>query len=436
MSGIHTRHRTTAAWKARKLRFESLEARAMLSAASPAATLVSKSVADHAVVDAGESFTQTFTFLNSGKTTWSGYTLVLLTSGDHLGAPASVPIGTTAPGAKVTVTVPLEAVATYAGEGASQLSFWNIETASKTVVPISGTSYTNPNGVAVNRVWTAITINPSSGPNLASPEYTDGSGITNPYVPEGNGGECVAYVWGRAYELTGVQLPWQANAGQPWITAAKAAGYQVNMTPTSNSIAVWTNVDTGIGHVAYVESVVSGATAATTTVSITESNYADYLDFAAVNDPNNARNPNALVPHWGGGYDGPPETFTETQMLTHNYPEYKLLGYIQLPVESSTAAVSPAIATAFAVDASVPGAAETSVTTASALGAASVVLARPLAAVIPAATAAQAVLAVDAHFAQSQGSISEDAFETLPPAVAPSLTADDLLKGSIHGGLP
>ena len=335
----------------------------------------------------------------------------------------------------MTVTVPLEAEETYANEGASQLAFWNIKTASNAVVPISGTSYTNPNGVAVNRVWTSITINPTSGPDLASPEYTDGSGITNPYVPEGNGGECVAYVWGRAYELTGVELPWQANAGQPWITAAKAAGYQVNMTPTANSIAVWTNVYTGLGHVAYVEGVVPGATASTTTVSITESNYADYLDFAAVNDPGNARNPNALVPHWGGGYDGPPETFTETQMLTHSYFEYKLLGYIHLPTVSSAAASSDIAAasqlvgttgstglTPLALGVQESGS-STSLTAGSSSSSSSATAAVSNAvsagatstATTPASTGgttAEEVLAVDAHFAQSNGSISEDALET------------------------
>ena len=86
MLAVRATRRTTAAPKVRRLRFESLETRTMLSATSPAATFVSKSVADHAVVDAGSSFTQTFTFINSGKTTWSGYDLVLLSSGDHLGA--------------------------------------------------------------------------------------------------------------------------------------------------------------------------------------------------------------------------------------------------------------------------------------------------------------------------------------------------------------
>ena len=100
------------------------------------------------------------------------------------------------------------------------------------------------------------------------------------------------------------------------------------MTPTSNSIAVWTNVADGIGHVAYVENVVPDSTAATTTIVLSEANYASYLDFADVNNPGNAANPNALVPRWGGGYDYPMETFTQTQMLTHNYPELKLLGYI------------------------------------------------------------------------------------------------------------
>jgi surface antigen len=399
MSAVPTTRRSIASTKARTLRIENLETRAML-AASPAASFVSKSVADHAVVDADSAFTQNLTFTNSGNTTWSGYNLVLLSSGDHLGAPTSVPISTTPPGGKVTVSVPLQAVPTYSGEGASQLAFWNIKTASNAIVPISGISYTNSNRVAANRVWTSITINPTSGPDLSTPEYTDGPGITNPYVPEGNGGECVAYVWGRAYELTGTKLSWQANAGQPWITDAKAAGYQVNMTPTSNSIAVWTNPRTGLGHVAYVEGVVPGATAATTIVSITESNYADYMDFAAVNDPNNARNASALIPHWGGGYDGPPEAFTQTQMLTHNYPQYKLLGYIHLPTVSGAAA-SSGVAAATVINVSASGISQTSPTSASGSGAANVVVPQPAAAVPPADAAAKNAQAVDAHFAQT-----------------------------------
>jgi surface antigen len=296
--------------------------------ATPAATFTSKSVSDHSVVNAGASFTQSFVFTNSGNTTWTGYTLVLVTAGDHLGAPASIAIPTTAPGATVTVTVPLQAVKTYANEGASQLAFWEVRNGS-TVVPISGTSYTNSNGMAKNRVWTAITINPTSGPylpNLAATEYTSSMNV---YVPEGNGGECVAYVWGRADELLGIKLPWQANAGQPWITAAKKAGYKVDMTPTSNSIAVWVNTVTGIGHVAYVENVVTGATASTTSVTISEANFTSYLDFADSNDPNNASNTRALVPRWGGGYDGV-KTLTQTQMLTHTIRNLKLLGYIHL----------------------------------------------------------------------------------------------------------
>ena len=127
-------------------------------------------------------------------------------------------------------------------------------------------------------------------------------------------------------------MPWIEAAETP---AAKAAGYTVDMNPTPNSVAVWTNAYTGLGHVAYVENVISGTTAATTNVFITESNYVDYLDFAAVNDPNNAADLRALVPHWGGGYDGPVETFTETQMQTHNYYQYTLDGYIHLPASAN-----------------------------------------------------------------------------------------------------
>ncbi len=101
------------------------------------------------------------------------------------------------------------------------------------------------------------------------------------------------------------------------------------MNPTADSIAVWTNVVTGIGHVAFVESVVPGATAATMMVTISEANYTSYLDFADTNDPNNAANNNALVPRWDGGYDGM-KTLTRTQMTTHSYVNLRLVGYIHL----------------------------------------------------------------------------------------------------------
>ena len=103
----------------RRLRIENLEVRAMLSAA---ATFLSKTIADHTVIGLDTSFTQSFALRNSGTTTWSGYSLVLFSAGDHLGSPASIAIApgaSVAPGATVTVSVPLQATISYANEGAS-----------------------------------------------------------------------------------------------------------------------------------------------------------------------------------------------------------------------------------------------------------------------------------------------------------------------------
>ena len=102
----------------------------------------------------------------------------------------------------MTIPVTMKAVKT-AGSGAAQLSYWQIQNGAS-VIPVSGTSYLDP--YAQNKLWTAITVNPPSGsmvPNLATAGYTS---TINPYVAVGNGGQCVAFVWGRMYEALGITL--------------------------------------------------------------------------------------------------------------------------------------------------------------------------------------------------------------------------------------
>jgi surface antigen len=252
-----------------------------------------------------------------------------------------VPIPTTEPGDTVTVTVPLCAKASAASPGAAQLAFWQIKNGSA-VVPISGLTYsawcpkvgTTGIGYPQDKLWASITINPTSGPmlpDLASPAYT----TSNPYATENLGGQCTAFVWGRAYELgfnltTLLGTP-TLNAGQPWIDAANAA-YQAgrlpsapDMTPSANSIAVWS------GHVAYVESVTTKVVSGNTIVTggfLNEANCTSYKKFADNNDPEFPENTDQSGPPvWGGGYDGKTEPLS-TVMNWLAAAHETFLGYI------------------------------------------------------------------------------------------------------------
>lgn len=74
--------------------------------------------------------------------------------------------------------------------------------------------------------------------------------LANPY--SGGNSNCTWYVWQRANDKIGVQLPGWGNAGT-WYASAQNAGYSVGTEPRADSVAVYSN--SYVGHVAYVESV-------------------------------------------------------------------------------------------------------------------------------------------------------------------------------------
>jgi uncharacterized protein YkwD len=69
-------------------------------------------IPDNTYIAPGSSFTKTWRFQNSGTCPWTGYT-VAFASGDRMGAPDSVPVPDTAPGAQVDISVPLVAPTIY-----------------------------------------------------------------------------------------------------------------------------------------------------------------------------------------------------------------------------------------------------------------------------------------------------------------------------------
>lgn len=81
-------------------------------------------ISDGTVVNAGQRFTKTWRVKNSGSTSWNGYSLAF-SSGDKMGAPTSVAVPTTAPGAMVDISVPM----TAPSEAGPHRGDWQMRTA-------------------------------------------------------------------------------------------------------------------------------------------------------------------------------------------------------------------------------------------------------------------------------------------------------------------
>lgn len=83
----------------------------LLQAPTDDAHYVRDDIVDSTQVPADQAFTQRWTVRNSGQTTWgAGYVLAFL-RGDRLGAPATLPVPSTAPDAEATVAVTFRAPA-------------------------------------------------------------------------------------------------------------------------------------------------------------------------------------------------------------------------------------------------------------------------------------------------------------------------------------
>jgi surface antigen len=144
------------------------------------------------------------------------------------------------------------------------------------------------------------------GLNLKSPAYTS----ENPFAQAGYGGQCTAFVWGRALEVIGKELDTTRNLdtarnGKYWFGMTKLPKGQ---TPKPKSVAVWGGDSiSSYGHVAFVEDVDSDGNA-----TINEANFRKYKSTI-----------------FGGGYDGSPIKLSQQQM-SYRSGAGILLGYIYL----------------------------------------------------------------------------------------------------------
>jgi uncharacterized protein YkwD len=124
-------------------------------------------IQDNTVVKAGEKFTKTWEFQNTGTCPWTNYTLKF-SAGDQMSAPLSAPIADTAPKNKVQISVELTAPAadgTYTG-------FFTLNNAAGEILPI---------GIE-KTFWVKIivgNISPSAGTTSVSTTFVPAGGNSN-----------------------------------------------------------------------------------------------------------------------------------------------------------------------------------------------------------------------------------------------------------------
>ena len=171
-------------------------------------------IPDGTRMQAGENFTKTWEFRNTGTCPWVNY-LLKFAAGDAMGAPLSATIQNTSPGNSVLVSVDLTAPVADGGYTA----YFTLNDPSGRDVPI-GTEKT---------FWVKIVV----GENLR--QATTSSNLSTPYVPKGGNSNC-AYTPNGGYvqQLIALINQARADAGLPALTineqlTAAAQGHSADM---------------------------------------------------------------------------------------------------------------------------------------------------------------------------------------------------------------
>jgi len=261
----------------------------------------------HSPVRAGESFTKTWRFHNTGPDTWRGYHLRVVPPGGadslvhaQLTGPANVvALQDTASGGYAHVSVSIHA---------PQEPTCSVQSMRLQLEDASGKA------VAGALLDVSVTVSPPKGPDLTSAPF---NAPTNPFAARGHGGQCTAFVWGMAKDrkLEGIlptEAPANANTWLRWVKEqSKTAAFCEGDTcsPQPDSIAVWKgegrNPD---GHVAYIESVEGSR------VRLREANMGAC----------------SLFDEWGGGSDGSPKERESATLRDRGTGVGSLAGYIYL----------------------------------------------------------------------------------------------------------
>ena len=162
-------------------------------------------VPDDTRMNAGEKFTKTWEFQNTGTCPWIDYTLAFA-AGDQMGAPLSAPIQDTLPGGKVNISVNL----TAPSSDGKYTGYFTLNDPAGRAVPI---------GIE-KTFWVKIVVG-----NI-TPQPTTAGSLSTPYVPKGGNSNC-AYSQNGGYVQELIALINQAR------TDAKLPALTVNTQLTS-----------------------------------------------------------------------------------------------------------------------------------------------------------------------------------------------------------
>lgn len=143
--------------------------------------------------------------------------------------------------------------------------------------------------LAVIMVFSVLTIAPftvsaaSFVPRTTAPDTNNAYYYNSAYNPFSRG-QCTWYVWGRAFEITGIRPKYSTYPcdGKDVFYNCKSAGYSTGSVPKVGAIACWgaSNSTWGYGHVAIVEKIIDG------TVYVSEYNRVGSLKFSYNAIPN------------------------------------------------------------------------------------------------------------------------------------------------------
>ena len=186
------------------------------------AEFVSETIPDKTAFSAGESFTKTWTFKNTGTCTWNTNYKLAFASGTSMDAPAAVNLTkSVAPGGTVTVSVDMKApktAGTYKGLWSLVNDSSSVFYSNNSVVIVVSTD-----AFRVSAVTTDLESHePSSCPytvNYSLDFTTTGAGKVTYYVSDSNGdtGDTDSLTFAEA-GTKGVDLTWKiTESGSYWI---------------------------------------------------------------------------------------------------------------------------------------------------------------------------------------------------------------------------
>ena len=246
---------------------------------SDAATFLSETFPDGTDLAPNTAFTKTWTFRNSGTSTWNNtfkLRYVSNTNGLLSNSQSDVPIsGTVAPNGTYTFSIPM----TSRGSNGTYREDWKF-------INGAGTTITSFSTVSVSIIVQIPCSYTDTYPWPSSPYCSTDpcpQNTIDPFLFYYR--ECTSYIaWcmNRDAGTTSAPAPyfftnWMqdghwGNAGN-WNDNAIQLGYTVNTTPAVGSIAHWEGSEIGtIGHVAYVEAVNQDGS-----VNVSEYNYSNHI---------------------------------------------------------------------------------------------------------------------------------------------------------------